>query len=560
MSPTVSTCTLGTVLSQLGPMVTLIGNGETQLDRRVSVATIWLPGDPLPHDTDVLLVCPMVDLTAPDHGIEPLLHDATPRMLAIRAPTGENASKTLAGHSKHHAILVLEQSMNPASVISAVARATQTAEESVSRRLAALQRTFSQALADRSPVESLITKLKKVANATVTLLDRHGDAIHATGPLPLSLLYVEIQKTDAESQILDIDGWHGVATRIVNTDAADEHIGWLMAATRRPTFPDPYALSAVHIAAALIESSQRMTLVVRTQERAIQAAVLEQALALRLPRHDPEIGGRMAGLGISFDEELRAVAVYPARSVPRASDEDVAETLATSLLTAFKTKGVAVLVSVRGQSVALVAQLSAPGLRHLFLTWASELGPTSIGIGRRIETVADVSDSYNDAQLAVRALRRENAGPGLMTYEDFDFATGLFSDLGLDKMASRAEVYLHPLQGREALLEGLQAYFDHGQNIIAAAAELNIHHNSLRYRLSKVEELLEINLKEPGAIASTFLALTALDLSGKLRARVSRMNGGSEPGGANLYDVDAPTSATDFTVGHESHGVVRGDA
>lgn len=548
---------LETVLMELGPAASLIGASGSALNRRVTGASIWLPGDELP-EPDIALICPLRDLTDNIDTFRAALHGAQPRTVVLTAAAAAPYTEELVGHSRRHAIVIIEATVNPADVIAAIARMSRGADESVSLRLASVQRSFSQALADNAPVESVMAKLRRAANATVALLGRHGDAIHATGPLPLSLLFSEVTKTVAESQILDVDGWHGVATQISDVDSTeDEHLGWLVAATQRPTFPESYAVSAVHIAASLIETSQRITTIARTQERAIGASVFEQALAIRPTLHDLETEGRLAGLGFAFDQELRATAVRPVRNMPRVREAEFLDQLGITLAGVFKAAGVPVLITVRDQSVALLAQGSAKVVRDLVQRTKGELGAVDVGIGRTISLVGGVSDSYHDAQLAVRTLRRNASRGSVMTYENFDFAMSLFSDVGLDKMADRAERYLDPLLGREALVEGLQTYFDFGQNIIAAASHLNIHHNSLRYRLSKVEELLEIDLKKPATISSLFLALVALDLSGRLRTRPepirARGQVSSRPG-----DVEAPSAATEFVAGAPGLGVVLG--
>lgn len=556
MSSSPLECTLRAVLAELGPAASLIGRADAALNRPVSGAAVWIPGGPL-GPPDVALVFPLDDVSGVAEKLRKVLAGAQSRIIVLTAAAAAQESDLFIESSRRHAIVVVESSMNVAEVITAIASVGRSADESVSLRLASLQRSFSQALADPAPVESVMTRLRRAANATVTLLDRHGNAVHATGPLPLSLLFSEIKKTTAESQILDVEGWHGVATRILDVDAADKHLGWLVAATQRSTFPDPYALSAVHIAATLIETSQRITTLARTQERAIGATVFEQALALRPTRHDPETAGRMAGLGISFDQELRAVAIRPVRAVPRAREGPYLEQLGVTLASIFKAAGVAVLITLRDNSVALIAQTSGATIRELVHHLKRETGAVDVGIGRPISVVGEVTNSYNDAQLAVRTLRRQSSRGSVMAYENFDFATSLFSDVGLDTMASRAQRYLSPILGREALVEGLQAYFDHGQNIMAAADDLNIHHNSLRYRVSKVEELLEVSLKEPAAISSTFLALAALDLSGRLRSRPERIRArGSSP--AHPGDIEAPAAATGFSGNQDGLGVAFG--
>ena len=53
------------------------------------------------------------------------------------------------------------------------------------------------------------------------------------------------------------------------------------------------------------------------------------------------------------------------------------------------------------------------------------------------------------------------------------------------------------------------AYFDHDLDVPAAAAELHLHPNSLRYRLTRIEEVLGRSLKRPATIAELHIALLA---------------------------------------------------
>jgi hypothetical protein len=75
--------------------------------------------------------------------------------------------------------------------------------------------------------------------------------------------------------------------------------------------------------------------------------------------------------------------------------------------------------------------------------------------------------------------------------------------------------------------------------------------------LGKVEELLTINLKQPAAVSSVFLALTAVDLTrrpGALKPRSARSRD-RHPGGV----VDTPAGATGFSDGEpDGLGVVHG--
>ena len=50
--------------------------------------------------------------------------------------------------------------------------------------------------------------------------------------------------------------------------------------------------------------------------------------------------------------------------------------------------------------------------------------------------------------------------------------------------------------------------------MIAAAKALNLHPNSLRYRLTKIEEILGASLRKPATISNLYLAITLDSLGG----------------------------------------------
>jgi len=145
-------------------------------------------------------------------------------------------------------------------------------------------------------------------------------------------------------------------------------------------------------------------------------------------------------------------------------------------------------------------------------------------------------------------------------YEDFDVATRLFAEVGLQGMTDWADEFLAPLDGRSALVEGLGTFFEFDQNIMAAADALYIHHNSLRYRLAKVEAALELNLRDPAAVASLYLALTAQQLSRRGDRLSLAPNERRKARAETVGDIDAPSSATRGAKTNEPpiSGVARG--
>jgi sugar diacid utilization regulator len=69
------------------------------------------------------------------------------------------------------------------------------------------------------------------------------------------------------------------------------------------------------------------------------------------------------------------------------------------------------------------------------------------------------------------------------------------------------ESVLSELTHEKGLLKTLECYFDKSQHRKATAAALEIHPNTLNYRLDRVEALLGVRLDAPSSIVPLFVAL-----------------------------------------------------
>lgn len=536
-------CTLDQLLAQLGQRVTLATGDADAPARPITGVSVWLDGDPAPRDPACLVVYPKplppreTQVLPPD-----LLVPGLSLIIALRLP--ERVIPLLASaRLGSNIVLAVDPSASVAEIVAETTQLIRSPEQATSRRLAALQRSLTQALAESAPIPALTTRLSKTCNAATGIVAASGQPLHATGPLPFGLLHEEIRRARAETQLFDVDGWRGVAVRLADP-VAGGHYGWLVAAARRPGFPDPLGTAAVQVAAALVETSLRIEVVSRRQDRAIRSSLLEQAISLQATRHDAELSGRIASLGVSLDEESRVLVLRPARIASAADRPEQLTDLADKLSGELTRSGTAHLVTVRDGVVVALVQAAAAEIRRLLIKANLATAGLLTGIGRKVPGVGDVSDSFNDALLAITYLRRRAGDSTTMAYEDFDFATRLFADVGLDRMAAWAEDFLRPLEGREAIMEGLTVYFEHEQNINTAADHLSIHHNSLRYRLSKIESLLRVDLKDPAAVSSIFLALTARNLHGATAGMYRKPVGRRSPDRDRVTATEASGAAT----------------
>lgn len=124
---------------------------------------------------------------------------------------------------------------------------------------------------------------------------------------------------------------------------------------------------------------------------------------------------------------------------------------------------------------------------------------------------------------------RASAGPQLWNVEDcyVDVAIHEVSERMLSKrvLGSTALDLLarYDEQHRSELLATLSTYLKQFGQIAAAASELHIHHNTLRYRLKKIEEISGIDLDDPEARFRTMVLFRILGATGTEKQNNIRM-------------------------------------
>jgi hypothetical protein len=420
-------------------------------------------------------------------------------------------------------------------------RTRPAAGDDAAARLAALSESLSDVLGADAPFDALVERLALATRATVALLDRDGGVQRGSGTLPQALVAREVARATAFPHLFDVDGWIGVLHHVASPDDAASAPRWLVAASRREGFPTSMDRAALAVGGGLLAAMCRTVAAEARQARAARAGILERALELHLRRDDPELAARCADAGIDFADEARVLVMTAARQGPRSSRPLAA--LAAEFERTLRIAGITELTTVRNEQVVVLAQATGGDLRRRCVAAGLD-GHAHCGIGRRVTSVGAIVDSYHDAHLGARVIRGQGGHRSIVSYEEFDFATRLFADIGLDTMAAWAAEYLAPLDGRDPFVVALTTYFASKQSVKVAARKLGIHQNSMRYRLAKVEELLRVDLADPAAVASIHLALTAMDLADPAaaisRAPVPRR------GAEVVHDADSPEAATRF--------------
>ncbi|MBV8601440.1 MAG: helix-turn-helix domain-containing protein [Candidatus Eremiobacteraeota bacterium] len=139
------------------------------------------------------------------------------------------------------------------------------------------------------------------------------------------------------------------------------------------------------------------------------------------------------------------------------------------------------------------------------------------GVGRRCD-VANVAASVDDAREALLIARRIFGGGRIVSHDDLGvYPLLLRGGVTREELQRFAERVLEPLRAYDEkhqteLVRTLRLFFDVGQNIKVAAAELNVHRHTIFYRLRQIGDIGGFDLDSPHdqLTLRTAIALDAL--------------------------------------------------
>lgn len=220
--------------------------------------------------------------------------------------------------------------------------------------------------------------------------------------------------------------------------------------------------------------------------------------------HLPRMETRLRSLGIRSDGPLAGMIV-------RTTDPAAA---ASALNRALGSRGVAV---VRGSIAAGIALVHEPvatcaARLHHALPRGAVLGIGSPG------HAADLRVSLLQAEHAAEAVQ-SRGGSGWMTHEQLSSPTLLLAAQDPEVLAGVSRALLGPVLEHDRrrgsnLLPSLQTFLDTGGKWRETAQRLHVHINTLRHRMSRVQELTGKDLDHTADRVDLYLALKALHLSG----------------------------------------------
>jgi purine catabolism regulator len=285
---------------------------------------------------------------------------------------------------------------------------------------------------------------------------------------------------------------------------------WIVAGDHPLAALDELAIDHAATVAALVMLKEHA---VREAQHAVRGDFLAQMLGPTL-EPDSYTLERAHLVGYQFDHPHQALFVM-GQAVAGGGPEQLAGRLDSWLrglgqwgLVVSRERGTAMIVESKseaaGQALAerLVAELSHP------------VQPLLVGVGQVQPDDRTLRRTYEEALEAADIGQRLSPAPRVVCFWELGLLDWLYR-LPPDALAANAylgKVRLlaeHDSRANTDMVRTLDAYLRYGGALAEAAAAINIHRNTLLYRLDRVEELTGLDLKDVNQRLNLYVALQA---------------------------------------------------
>ncbi len=370
------------------------------------------------------------------------------------------------------------------------------------RASATAQRFLLRALESPKPERELLDRLQRLAGGSYVLLAPWGAVLARSGR----------------------HGWRAAGERTARLPEGRMHLGGADARVLRVNAggrlrsmlialePDEAALPWLEVGRSLLAVAALGRSAEAGGDRARRAALLAEWLAG--PRAARSLAPRLREAGLEPDASFTVAVAEIGPPLPRGRGSRAPDRLELPRGAGeelFVSLGVGVLSEARPDHVVWVFGGNAPQAhaRALFdaLETASPGGDAvRLGVSLPQHDPSTVADAYRQALLALQAMARPS---GVATFDSFDPVAWVMAHQPEENLRALRDRLLGAITANDPkgkLRRTLQAYLRAPNDMGGLAAELHIHVNTLRYRLRRIESLLQQPLTRPETIARLYLA------------------------------------------------------
>lgn len=384
--------------------------------------------------------------------------------------------------------------------------ARETPSDEVERLHTALDitNTLISAVSATDPVRALASRISTLCRGTAIIYDFEGTVVASTGEAPTQLIWNEIAATNRREISIEIGRWHvrtrrvslrdGVHVIAIASRAVDtlDQIGELLLDTSERL------LGAVH--GIQYGATQRDR---RDNEQLI--ATLHDGV---LPAREHRFWSRLAQFRFPAYAPIRALELAPLTG-GSATDAHL-----SILIGRARSDDLPFLTMLRRADMDTPATIAAliPDSEASSQWMALTSRDFLLGASAPSSALSAVPDSVREAETALGIARQWGGAAeipgdiGAVLIDRIDLSTWLLSHVDARQLRERIARTLEPL-GSAQLQETLITYLAAEQNVTRTAEALFVHPNTIRYRLTRIEEALGEPVTSPFALANVILAM-----------------------------------------------------
>lgn len=357
----------------------------------------------------------------------------------------------------------------------------------------ALQSDIAQALAASSDVSAALTVLSRRLGLAVDLIDAEGRSV-AHLPSTREKVRCRVRVESIFGEHLEVAGGRELSDlEVASVRAAAAIFGLQLKATR--TTAAAVRRAALDLVEALVVGGR--------DARVLRSDAALLGIDLRQPHHVVCVGAHRP-----TDETTADFDPLSGQAVQQI--EGAVQDCFPAALTVPRNGDLVVLLPQRGRA--------PPGdkLRELLSARTLPREGLAAGIGRRCSSVGEYPESFGEAALALDLARRQVKPGTVYTAADLGFsgllAAGGSSRKTLEAMVRRTlgPILTADADGGSQYVRTLRAWMAHDRNLERSGAELHVHPNTVRYRLARIQRLLELDLRNVDDRFQVDLALRVL--------------------------------------------------
>jgi purine catabolism regulator len=407
-------------------------------------------------------------------------------------------------------------------VESFVNRSLAASETYLVKRALWLQTDLLQTLSSEQPLNTLISRIGQLIKGVAIVYDEAGVVVASTGSGPARLIWGEIRAREPRRQRFSVGRWH-VATRPTVLGGLGY---WIALGSQRRSVLDDLAEPLLDSAQRLLGAIHGTSILKAARARAESDELLATLNGVVESTEAQRLWDRLAAFRFRARSPLRAFVSGELQGTGPRDDAAMAMTL-DRLVEEALSSGLPLIVRERDtdDTRGLIGLAADSAVLH---EWVEKLGETQhVGVSESFVEIPLARRNFRDARRASlvaqrrmiqriassnnQAQAKEGTPDGILVggvvrFEDVDLATWLLSSRSGEAIKDKTRQQLGDLLDRTDLADTVVAYLASGLDIQRTAARLFLHPNSVRYRLRRIEEIIDAPMTSPSTLANIYLA------------------------------------------------------